>query len=175
MYRKVIVYTAASADGYIAKPGDDLTFLQMVAVENEDYGYKAFMDTVDTIIIGRKTFDWVYREIGAAPHPELDTYVITRTPRPDIGRTKFYTDDLGALINQLKQQPGKNIFCDGGAEVIHALLLLDQIDEMIISVIPILVGEGTRLFKDGRPEQALHLDTVRSFPSGLVQLHYSRK
>lgn len=172
MPRKVVLYIAVSADGYIAKPNDDLSFLQAVAVENEDYGYKAFMDTIDTVILGRKTFDWVFKEIGSVPHPELDTYVITRTARPDIGKTRFYTGDLIALVNRLKQEPGNNIFCDGGAEVIHTLLRHHLIDEMILSVIPVMVGEGIRLFKDGRPEQPLSLLDTRSYTSGLVQLHY---
>ena len=69
---------------------------------------------------------------------------------------------------------GKNIFVDGGAEILNPLLQDQLIDERIISVIPILLGTGVRLFKDGRPEQKLRLVQTRQFKTGLVQLHYVR-
>lgn len=73
---------------------------------------------------------------------------------------------------QLKSKPGKNIFCDGGAEVINELFKDDLIDEIIVSVIPVFVGCGTRLFNDGRPYLKLELLSVKKFEKGLVQLHY---
>jgi dihydrofolate reductase len=174
--RKLILYIAASADGYIAKPGDDLSFLSLVAQEGEDYGYAAFIQGVDTVLLGRRTFDWIFKELGGqVPHPELKTYVITHTPRPPIGNTAFYADDLPVLVQRLKGEPGKAIFCDGGAALIDALLQEDLVDEMIVSLIPVLLGDGIRLFKDGRPEQLLEQVSAKAFPSGLVQLHYRRK
>lgn len=71
-------------------------------------------------------------------------------------------------------KPGKNIFIDGGAELVNNLMREDLIDEYIISVIPIFVGEGLHLFKDGRPEQELILFESKAFEKGLVQLHYKR-
>ena len=79
------------------------------------------------------------------------------------------------MIRQLKSKEGKNIYCDGGAEIINELLKNDLIDEFIISVIPVLVGDGIRLFKDGRPEQQLELVNAKTFDTGLTQLHYRRK
>ncbi|MBX3044258.1 MAG: dihydrofolate reductase [Candidatus Kapabacteria bacterium] len=177
MSRKVILYIATSLDGYIAKPNDDLSFLKLVEKEGEDYGYAEFTDTIDTLIIGRKTYDYVLKEIGPSHYDngKRDVYVITRTERPQIGRTVFYTGDITELVKRLKSRKGKNIYCDGGAEVINELLKHDLIDELIISVIPILVGNGTRLFKDGRPEQALEFVSVKPFETGLTQLHYKRK
>ena len=78
------------------------------------------------------------------------------------------------LVVKLKSKKGKNIYCDGGAEVINELLKHDLIDEFIISIVPILLGNGTRLFKDGRPEQKLKLVDVKTFDTGLAQLHYKR-
>lgn len=169
--RTLKLYIAASMDGYIAKPGDDLSFLSVVQKEGEDYGYHDFIKTVDTVILGRKTYDWILRH-EAFPHKDKNAYIITRTPRPSEGNTVFYTGSLPELVSKLKGQPGKNIFCDGGAEVIHELLKHHLIDEMIISVIPVLTGGGTRLFKDGRPEEGLTLLGAKSFDTGLVQLHY---
>lgn len=175
--RKLSLFIATSLDGYIAKPNDDLGFLKLVEKEGEDYGYAAFTSTIDTIIIGRKTYDYVVKEIGSSHYDngERDVYVITRTERPDDGKIKFYTGDLTELVHQLKSKNGKNIYCDGGAEIINELLKNDLIDEFIISVIPILLGGGTKLFKDGRPEQLLELVTAKTFDTGLTQLHYKRK
>lgn len=169
----MILYIAMSLDGYIAKPDDDLSFLSMVEKEGEDYGYADFISTVDTVIMGRKTYDWVIKQVDF-PHSDKDAYIITRTARAPIGRTVFYTADLSELVKTLKSAQGKNIFCDGGAEIVNELLKKDLIDEMIISVIPILLGSGTRLFKDGRPEQKLILVNAKTFDTGLTQLHYRR-
>ncbi len=172
--RKVILFIATSLDGYIAKPNDDLGFLSIVQKEGEDYGYAAFINTVDTVVLGRKTYDWVLTQVPEFPHTDKDSFIITRTERPSIGKTNFYTGKPKDLIVQLKAGDGKNIFIDGGSEIVNELLREDLIDEFIISVIPIFVGNGTRLFKDGRPEQQLTLVSVKQFDKGLVQLHYRR-
>lgn len=175
--RKLSLFIATSPDGYIAKPNDDLSFLKLVEKQGEDYGYTDFTSNIDTIIIGRKTYDYVAREIGTGHYDngERDVYVITRQERPSAGKTTFYNGSLPALVEQLKQENGKNIYCDGGAEVINELLKHDLVDEFIISIVPILLGEGTRLFKDGRPEQMLELVSVKSFETGLMQVYYRRK
>lgn len=175
--RKISLFIATSLDGYIAKPNDDLSFLKLVEKEGEDYGYSAFTNTIDTLIIGRRTYDYVLKEIGSSHYDngQRDVYVITRNQRPKVGRTTFYTGNLSELVKQLKSEKGKNIYCDGGAEVINELLKHDLIDEFIISVIPVLLGNGTRLFKDGRPEQTLEFVQAKTFETGLMQLHYIRK
>ncbi|MCJ0743701.1 dihydrofolate reductase family protein [Pedobacter montanisoli] len=175
--RALKIFIATSLDGYIAKPNDDLGFLKLVEKEGEDYGYKNFTDTIDTLIIGRKTYDWVLNEIGAAHYDNGNrtVYVITRTERPSSGKVIFYNGNINDLVQKLKAQPGKDIYCDGGAEIITELLRYNLIDEFIISVVPILLGGGVRLFKDGRPEQELELIGEQSFDTGLVQLHYKLK
>lgn len=175
--RKISLFIAISLDGYIAKPNNDLSFLKIVEKEGEDYGYAKFTSAIDTLIVGGKTYDYVLKEIGSSHYDngERDIYVITRTPKPNKGRVTFYTGDIAELVKKLKSENGKDIYCDGGAEVINELLKLDLIDEYIISIIPILLGNGTRLFKDGRPEQLLELISSKSFDTGLMQLHYKRK
>ena len=166
-----------SLDGYIAQPNDDLSFLKLVEKEDEDYGYAEFTSTIDTLIIGRRTYDYVLKNVGSSHYDngQRDVYVITRTERQNVGRTTFYTGNLTELVKRLKSENGKNIYCDGGAEVINELLKHDLIDEFIISVIPVLLGNGTRLFKDGRPEQQLELLNTKAFDTGLTQLYYRRK
>lgn len=170
--RKLILYIAMSLDGYIATKNEDLSFLSAVEMEGEDYGYKAFTDSVDTVILGRRTYDKVMTLVDTFPHAEKETYVITRTPKPSIGNVNFYTGDLRSLVLGLKQKPGRLIFCDGGAELVTELLKLDLIDELIISVIPVLLGDGISLFNPGRPERKLKLLSSKAYESGLVQVHY---
>lgn len=175
--RKLSLFIATSLDGYIAKPNDDLSFLKLVEKEGEDYGYAAFTADIDTLIIGRKTYDYVVKEIGSSHYDngERDVYVLTRTPKPPVGKTIFFSGKITELVQQLKAQPGKNIYCDGGAEVINELLQHDLIDEYTISIVPVLLGNGTRLFKDGRPEQLLEFISAKTFDTGLVQLYFRRR
>ncbi|HEY0041148.1 MAG TPA: dihydrofolate reductase, partial [Flavisolibacter sp.] len=79
MERKVILYIATSLDGYIAKTDDDLGFLSIVEQEGEDYGYGEFLQTVDAVIVGRRTYDKVLSMGYAFPHADKDAYIITRT------------------------------------------------------------------------------------------------
>jgi len=170
--RKVILYIATSLDGYIAGPADNLDFLSVVQKEGEDYGYHDFIKTVDTVIMGRKTYDWVMQQVTDFPHADKITFVITRTARATVGKTRFYTEDLRALVKKLKTEAGQDIFVDGGAEIVQELLKAKLIDEFVISVIPVLLGDGIKLFQDGRPEQGLQLISSKQYESGLVQLHY---
>lgn len=172
--RKVILYIAMSLDGYIAKQDDDISFLSMVDQEDEDYGYKSFIATVDAVIMGRRTYDKVLSLGFDFPHSHVDAYIVTRTHRPTIGTIKFYTGSLRELVAKLKSQPGKNIFVDGGALVVNELLKENLIDEFYISIIPILLGDGIALFKGGLPETPLKLVSAESFDKGLVQVHYIR-
>ena len=171
--RKLILYISMSLDGFIAGADDDLSFLDQVVQEGEDYGHQKFMEGVDTVIMGRKTFDWVFRQIADVPYPEKETYVITRTSRTAIGQTQFYTADFLALIKKLKAENGNAIFCDGGAEIVNQLLSEKLFDTLIISIIPVILGQGTRLFQATDIHQELKLQQAQSFDSGLVQLTYN--
>ena len=172
--RKVILYIAMSLDGFIAKHDDDISFLSQVEQEGEDYGYSAFIEIVDTVILGRKTYDKVLSMGFEVPYGERDVYVLTRSSNPDSGTVHYYSGNLTDLISRLKKQDGKNIYCDGGAETVHAFVRDDLFDELIISIIPILLGDGIRLFGQNFQEQQLQLIQSRSFEKGLVQLHYIR-
>ncbi|MEJ8801033.1 dihydrofolate reductase family protein [Pontibacter sp. H249] len=174
--RKLSLYIAMSLDGYIATPDDDLSWLSIVETKGEDYGYSEFIATVDTVILGKRTYDKVLSMGVGFPHAnDKDCYIITRTPQEHIGNIKFYTGNLKELVTRLKAEEGGTIFCDGGAQVIKMLLQDNLIDEFIISIIPILLGDGIPLFHSGIPEQQVQLVNTKSFKSGLVQLHYTRK
>ena len=103
--RLLKVFIACSVDGYIAGTNDDLSFLKSVEMPGEDYGYSTFMETIDTIVMGRRTYDWVARNIGTSHYDngERSIYVITRTKRPDAGRTIFYNESPAKLIKELNK------------------------------------------------------------------------
>lgn len=172
MPRKVILYIAVSVDGFIAQEGDSLDFLSVVDKVGEDYGYKNFISSVDTVIIGRKTFDWIMKHVEEFPHADKETYVITHQKISNRDKITFYNGNLDDLVEKLRNTSGGNIYCDGGAEIVNELLRLRSIDEIILSIIPVLVGKGTRLFDQFREKQSLELLSNKVFDSGLVQLHY---
>ena len=173
--RKVILYIAMSLDGYIAAPDSSLDFLSIVEEEGQDYGYTDFVNTVDSVIVGRKSYDKVISMGYEYPLTDKDVYVMTRTSRPTLGKVKFHTGDLRELVLNLKSKKGKNIYVDGGAEIVNELLMNDLIDEFYISIIPILLGEGITLFKNGEhPKLKLKLISSRPYNKGLVQLHYAK-
>jgi len=172
--RKVILYIAMSLDGFIAKSDGDISFLSQVEQEGEDYGYSTFTETVDTIILGRKTYDKLLSMGFDAYYGDRSVFVLTRSPHSAIDKITFYSGSLSELISSLKGQPGKHIYCDGGAETVNRLLQDKLLDELIISIIPILLGDGVRLFGKSFPGQKLQLVSSKSFEKGLVQLHYIR-
>lgn len=172
--RELILYIAQSLDGFIAPPDEDLSFLDAVAVEGEDYGYADFVASCDTVIMGRRTYDKVASMGVPDPHPGRTLYVITRTPKPSQGDFHFHSGDVVELVRNLKDKPGKHIYCDGGAQLIHSLLQHDLIDRFIISTVPVLLGGGIRLFQDGRAMRKLELVESRRYVSGLVKSEYRR-
>jgi len=173
--RQVILYIAMSLDGYIAKENDDISFLTVVENPPEDYGYGDFIQTVDTVIMGRKTYDKVLSFGIEFPHRGRTCYVLSRSKSGADENVQFYNGDVATLITKIRAEQGAHIFIDGGAEVVFELMQKNLIDRFIISIIPIFVGSGVQLFKSGRPEQKLKLTRSVSFPTGLVQLWYDKQ
>jgi dihydrofolate reductase len=171
--RKVILYIAMSLDGYIAGPDESLDFLKSVEQQEEDYGYSKFIEEVDTIIWGRKTYDKVKSFDVLLPYSDKDIFVLSAL-RTGKDKHVTYFNDVRNLIKELKSKAGKNIYCDGGGQLVREMLKYDLLDELRISVIPHLLGSGTLLFPDGRPEYKLHLIQAIPYESGLVQLWYDR-
>jgi dihydrofolate reductase len=174
MSRKVILYIAMSLDGYIAKHDGNLDFLAKVEMTDEDYGYSDLVNNIDTVIWGRKTFDKVLTFGNELPYKDKSVYVISKSKSGNHGHA-VYRNDAVELLRELRNKEGKDIYCDGGGEVVFELLKHHLIDTIVISVIPHLLGDGVRLFKDGRPEQNLKFKHCVSYPSGLVQVWYDVK
>jgi len=178
--RKVIVYICSSIDGFISGPNGDMSFLSVAqSSATEDYGYAQFVQSIDTVILGRKTYDWVMTQVTDFPHQGKETFVVTRTARPSIGTTQFYTDNLVSLVQRLKSDTSKkDIFVDGGADVIDTLLTNDLIDELMIFTLPVMLGDGTRLFKSHSPSPPMKkfsFVTSKFYAdTGVVKVHYQR-
>jgi dihydrofolate reductase len=169
--RKVILYIAMSLDGYIAKTDGNIDFLSSVESPGEDYGYADFTSTIDTVIWGRKTYEKVLSFGVEIPHQDKSVYVISKSKTGEEGHIVF-KNDVVKLLKDLQNKAGKDIYCDGGGEIVNEILKHSLFDRIIISVIPHLLGEGISLFKGGRPEQNMKLKKSIIYPSGLVQLWY---
>ena len=170
--RKVILYIAQSLDGFIAREDNDISWLSIVEQEGEDYGYGEFIKTIDTVIMGRKTYEKVLSFGIEFPHNDKKSYVLSKTINGNEGNLQFYNDSIDSLIEKLKSEKGKNIFIDGGAEVVKELRSKNLIDQYVISIIPIMIGKGVRLFKEIDTEDRLKLIDCKAFSTGLVQLKY---
>lgn len=175
--RKVILYIAMSIDGYIATENDDLSWLSVIEKEGLDYGYSILQERVDTYIVGRATYDVVLQLTGGefAQSEMYDCYVITRQDIGPKNGVTFYNGKIKDLIDAIRSKPGKDIYCDGGGQIVKLFMEEDLIDEYIISVVPIVLGSGKRLFLGGIEKLNLELVKSESFETGLVQLHYSTK
>lgn len=171
MKRKLILYIAMSLDGYIAKKDDNIDFLSIVETPNEDFGYSDFLQNIDTVIWGRKTFDKVLSFGNGVPHKDKKVYVISKSKQETIEHAE-YASNAVELVKTLKLKTGKDIYCDGGAEIVYELLNHRLFDRIIISVIPHFLGDGIKLFKENNLEQKLQFKRSVSYPSGLVQLWY---
>ncbi len=169
---KVILYIATSLDGYIAKTDHDISWLSSIDVEGEDYGYKAFMDKISTVIMGNSSFQ-VIKAFGDWPYSDKHCFVATHSPDINTDDNDItFTTDPAATIQQLKANNSGDIWLLGGANLADSLLRLDLVDELILSTIPVLLGNGIRLFNAPLPELNLTVLTSTSYHSGLVQTHY---
>lgn len=164
-----------SLDGFIATEKDDISWLSLVEKEGEDYGYVEFTSQIDTYIVGRKTYEKVLGMINDFPQAkQYDCYVLSRQDMAEKEGITFYNGNIVELIDGLKKREGKNIYCDGGGEIVKLLMDHGLIDEYIISIIPTILGNGKRLFKGGTPPQNIKLISSKAFDTGLVQVRYQK-
>ncbi|AYA75758.1 dihydrofolate reductase [Bacillus sp. Y1] len=175
MNRKVVLFIATSLDGYIATNEESLDWLFQVEGEG-DNGYSDFYETVDTILMGRRTFDWVMNQVnGQFPYEGKESFVFSRSKQPVHDQhVKFVAGDVIPFINKLKAQQGKSIWLVGGGDLIHSFLKEKLVDELTITVAPVLLGAGIPLFKEYELEQKLELKGIKRF-NQFVELHYMVK
>ena len=171
--REVVLYIAESLDGFIAREDDDIVWLDMVAAEGEDYGYGEFLKSVDTVVLGRKTYEKVKSISTESPYTGKKVYVLTKDTDKNADDV-IYCNDVLKLFKDLKATDGGRIFVDGGSVTVKNLRDLDMIDRYVISIIPVMIGRGIRLFGDLEESvtSRVKLVSCSQFESGLVQLEY---
>jgi dihydrofolate reductase len=176
--RKIIVYIATSADGYIARPDGNVDWLNRPRTAG-DYGMAAFYRSIDTILWGRKTYELAlaFQQQGikgAAFDPKVKNYVFSHRPPPSPApAVEFVTEPIPTFAERLRARPGRNIFMMGGAGLIGSFLDAGEIDEFIIHVIPKFIGEGIPLVAPRHRTIVLQSLSCRRYSDGVVRLHYS--
>ena len=171
--RNLVLFIASSLDGYIAEKDESLEWLFKVEGEG-DNGFAEFYETVDTVLMGKRTYDWVMKQdIQEFPYKNKECYVFTRSSVKDTENVRFVNDDVTNFVHKLKDQEGKNIWIVGGGELLHSFVQEELVDEFIITVAPTIIGKGIPLFREGDYQLELSLKGVRNF-NQFVELHYKR-
>jgi dihydrofolate reductase len=168
--RKVVLGVGISIDGYIARPNGDVDFLFMP----KDFSMALFFATIDTAVMGRKTYE-VGLKLGGTFGYGLAYYVFSHTlAAGERDGVAFTRESPTALIGEIRKRPGKNIWLMGGGELARAFLQADLVDELLLGVVPILLGEGLPLFPAGFPQRNFALIENKTYSKGLIEIKYRR-
>ncbi len=172
--RKVVLFIAMSLDGYIAAEEDSLEWLFQVEGEG-DNGYSEFYETIDTIILGRRTYDWIIDKEGDNfPYKDAKCYVYTNTYKGKNEFVEFVNEEPVSFVRRIKEGEGKNIWIVGGGNLLQEFIKQDLVDEFIITVAPVLVGSGIPLFHKIAMQKELQLLSIKRY-NQFAELHYVRK
>jgi dihydrofolate reductase len=169
--RTVTYGAACSLDGFITGPGESIDWLHW---SNDVQAIMAaYWTTVDTIVMGRKTWEFAEAQGGGPSRGTMHTYVFSRTldaiDRPDVTLVK---SDPGAFLRDLKSQPGGDICILGGSELARSLLAAGVVDEVGVNIHPVLLGAGVPLFVDCGRRVGLELTESRAIDGGCVYSKY---
>jgi dihydrofolate reductase len=169
--RPVILFIATSLDGYIARTDGSIEWL----FTDQDYGYREFFSCVDTVVMGRKTYE-LSRSFGEYPYAGRAGFVFSRSRSGQRDEyEQFIEADPAEFVADLRSKPGKHIWLVGGSELVGDFIRRDLIDEYVISIHPVILGGGIPLFRVPLPTQKLIFRDCTTFDSGLLQATYSRR
>ena len=177
MRRKIIVYIATSADGFIARKDGAVDWLDRPSPKS-NYGMMEFWKSIDTILVGRKTYDMSVKfvqEGKATPDmfAGVKHYAFSRKPpKKVLYGFEFVKEPIKKFVKRLRAEKGKHIWMMGGAGIIGSFLDAGEIDEFIIHVIPTFIGQGIPLIAPKRRTVPLRLLSSKKFRDGVVRLHY---
>jgi dihydrofolate reductase len=171
--RKIVVHIGTSADGYIARPDGDLEWLTSRPAPAGFYGISAFMRSIDTKVLGRKTYDASVR-MGAKFEAKSRHIVFSRQTAPSDAPpgVEFTSEPIRQFANGVRDRSGKDVWLMGGGELIAAFLDAQAIDEFVISVAPVFIGDGIPLIARRHRHVPLALRSTEQFADGVVQLRY---
>lgn len=170
---KVTLYIAASVDGFIATPDGGVAWLDPFNGTGEDYGYAEFLKTVDTLVMGSKTYEQSLT-FGAWAYPRKRSVVMTTRAlkKPEEAEVEFYSGKVTSLVQRLKDEGADHVWLVGGAALVQEFLQEDLVDELMLFEVPIILGEGISLFGDLKKKITMKLLKTRSYKSGITLLHY---
>lgn len=169
---RVSVYLGVSLDGCIARPDGALDWLDPFNdAAIGDYGYAAFAASVDALVIGRATFDTVLG-FGAWPYEGKRVVVMSGRALPEGAKAERAQGALAPMLKRLHDEGVRHVYLDGGA-LVRQGLQEGVVDALTLSVMPLVLGAGRRLFDDSVPPLGLSLVESRTFPNGVVQLRYA--
>jgi dihydrofolate reductase len=177
---KVIVWNLVSLDGYFeGKEKWDLDFHTLGWGDEMEAMSKDFGQRAQCLVFGRVTYEGMKAHWTKAEDNEITRFmnalpklVASRTIASSDWNNTRVTADIVGEIAKLRAQPGKDVFVFGSAELIDSLLKANQIDEMILAVVPVQLGAGTRFFKEGGERRKFGLLESRALKNGTVILHY---
>lgn len=177
MRAKVSVFIATSLDGFIARKDGSVDWLEKAnttMLAGEDCGYESFFESIDALVLGRKTFE-LASSFKVWPYGGRNVIVLSKTlktvPTPLENLVSLTSLSPQAVIEKLSHEGSRHIYLDGG-RTIQSFLVEQLVDEMTITTIPILLGEGIQLFgKLASDIELVHLKT-HSYPNGFVQSKY---
>lgn len=167
--RRVRLFIATSLDGLIAGPAHEIDWL----FTDQDYGYAAFIASVDTVLMGRRSYD-VSCTFAEWPYPGLEVHVFSRMPPAPDPRVRFTAEPVGRVVSRLRATPGRDLWLLGGGELVGSFLDAGVVDEVVIGIHPLFLGGGIPLVPPGSRRTPLTLRDVQRFDSGLVILTYDR-
>ena len=172
--KKVKFYIIASIDGYIAYPWDDdiRWFAEFPNPSKNDYGYKDFFDSTDTVIMDELVYNEILSLDVIWPYKDKVTYVISRFERKSEDNIRFVIDDITETVSRLKQQLGKDIWLIGNNAISK---LFDQADEMQLVYIPIIHGNDKPMLPENLNFSQWTLSENKVYDNGAIQLMYQRK
>jgi dihydrofolate reductase len=173
--RKIIVYIASSIDGYIARSDGSVGWLESEHFElpGEDFGYQEFFRSVDTTLMGNTTYRQIMSFPGAFPYKGKINVVFTRNKhQKDTHDITFIHRNVIEFTRGLKNKPGKNIWLVGGSQINALLLQSGLLDQIILTIVPVVLGQGVPLFSGLTATEFLQLENQRSYSNGFVQLIY---
>jgi dihydrofolate reductase len=175
---KLILYIATSLNGFIARPDGNLDWLTSVPspASGGDYGYRELLNSINTVIMGRKTYQEVLNMGIDWPYSEFITYIASRQSDLNIQSPKTYIlkDNLKETVLHLKHTSDKNIWLVGGGQLITTFIEQDLLDMMILTIVPKIIEDGIPLFAHKPKETTWKLAGVQTFDTGLVNLTYEK-
>ncbi|MDR2307981.1 MAG: dihydrofolate reductase family protein [Paucimonas sp.] len=174
MALKASVFIATSLDGYIAREDGGLDWLLGATQSTDDHGYAGFMASVDTLVMGRGTFDKVMT-FGEWPYPDIRVVVVSTSlqqlPEGTPERVELHPGPIPALLEHLQETEARSLYLDGG-KLIQGFLREGLVDELTITRIPVLLGQGIALFGGLAKDVLLQHMRTTSYESGFVQSTY---